>query len=242
MPYRRLPNTDRARIRALRMAVDSSVQGGIYTNTLKHNTYSRAKSMLDRFSRSVDAYSRCVSEQSSKRSNAKYEAAYKKARMYVMHFLQVFAMAVMREEIPRSKRAYYGLPVDDDSLPTIIPESAVLEWSRKISEGERKRQSEGGVPIYNPTMGRVTVACDIFKEMYERQHRLQQATAESLAAVAAMRSECDSIILEVWPEIEEKFASLTGEERIAKCAEYGIIYYTRPDRKKKTPEILETVS
>ncbi len=232
MPYRRLPNTDRARIRALKMAVDSCVQGGIYTNTLKHNTYSVAKTMLERFSRAVDAYSRCVSEQSSKRGNAKYEAAYKKARMYVMHFLQVFSMAVMREEIPRAKRAYYGLPVDDDSLPTIIPETAVLEWSNKISEGERKRQGEGGVPIYNPTMGRVAVACDIFKEMYERQRRFQEATAEALAAVASLRSECDRIIFDVWQEIEEKFAGFEGEERIKKCSEYGIIYYTRPDRKK----------
>lgn len=232
MPYRRLPNTDRARIRALKMAIESCVQGGVYTNTLKHNTYSVAKTMLEKFSRSVDAYNRCVSEQSSKRSNAKYEAVYKKARMYVMHFLQVFSMAVMRDEIPRAKRAYYGLPVEDDSLPTIIPESAVLEWSRKIADGERKRQGEGGVPIYNPTMGRVAVACDIFKDMYERQRRLQEATAESLAAVASLRPECDKIILEVWQEIEEKFAGLTGDERIKRCSEYGIIYYTRPDRKK----------
>ena len=74
MPYRRLPNTDRARIRALKMAIESCVQGGVYTNTLKHNTYSVAKTMLEKFSRSVDVYNRCVAEQSSKRSNAKYEA------------------------------------------------------------------------------------------------------------------------------------------------------------------------
>ena len=126
----------------------------------------------------------------------------------------------------------FGLPVEDDSLPTIIPESAVLEWSQKISEGERRRQGEGGVPIYNPTMGRVTVACDIFKEMYNRQHRLQQATAEALASVAALRPECDRIIFDVWQEIEEKFATLTGDERIKRCSEYGIIYYTRRDRNK----------
>ena len=167
-------------MRALKMAVDSCVQGGVYTNTLKHNTYSRAKTMLERLTRAVEAYTKSVSEQSSKRSNARYEAAYKKARMYVMHFLQVFSMAVMREEIPRAKRAYYGLPVDDDSLPTIIPESAVLEWSRKIADGERKRQGEGGVPIYNPTMGRVAVACDIFKDMYERQRRLQEVPISAL--------------------------------------------------------------
>lgn len=233
MPYRRLPNTDQARIRALKMAVDSCVQGGVYTNTLKHNTYAMAKNYLEKFAREVSAYKKCVSEQSSKRGNTKYEAAFKNARMYVTHFLQVFSMAVMRGEIARAKRAYYGLSPEDDSLPTITLEGSVLEWSRKIVDGERKRQAEGGVPIYNPTMGRVSVACDLFRDMYERQQRLQQSTAEALQRVAAMRAECDEIILTVWQEIETAFATLEGEERLKKCAQYGIIYYTRPDRQKK---------
>lgn len=233
MPYRRLPNTDQARIRTLKMAVESCVQGEVYTNTLKHNTYAMAKNFLEKFEREVFMYKRCVAEQSSKRGNAKYEAAFKSARMYVVHFLQVFSMAVMRGEIARAKRAYYGLAVEDDSQPTITLESAVLEWSKKIVEGERKRQGEGGVPIYNPTMGRVSVACDLFKEMYDKQQRLQQNTAEALQRVAAMRAQCDEIILAVWQEIEDAFASFEGEERLAKCAKYGIIYYTRRDRKKK---------
>ena len=234
MPYRRLPNTDQARIRALKMAVDSCVQGGVYTNTLKHNTYATAKNFLEKFEREVSIYKKCVSEQSSKRGNAKYEAAFKSARMYVVHFLQVFSMSVMRGEIARAKRAYYGLSVEDDSLPTIALETSVLEWSNKIVDGERKRQGEGSVPIYNPTMGRVSVACDLFREMYEKQQRLQHSTAESLQRVAAMRAECDKIILAVWQEIETAFSGLEGEERLKKCAQYGIIYYTRPDRKKKS--------
>ena len=221
------------------MAVDSCVQGGIYTNTLKHNTYATAKNFLEKFEREVAAYKKCVSEQSSKRGNAKYEAAFKSARMYVVHFLQVLSMSVMRGEIARAKRAYYGLSVGDDSLPTITLETSVLEWSKKIVDGERKRQGEGGVPIYNPTMGRVSVACDLFREMYEKQQRLQQSTAEALQRVAAMRAECDEIVLNVWQEIETTFAALEGEERLKKCAQYGIIYYTRPDRKKKSQQIDE---
>lgn len=234
MPYRRLPNTDQARIRTLKTAVDNCVQGGIYTNVLKHNTYFTAKNILEKFSREVEAYKKCVSEQSSKRGNAKYEAAFKSARMYVTHFLQVLSMSVMRGEIARAKRAYYGLNPDDDSLPTITLESAVLEWSEKISQGEKKRQAEGGIPIYNPTMGRVSVACDLFKQMYDKQQQLGRNTADALGRVASLREECDTAILTVWQEIEEKFATLESAERIEKCAQYGIIYYTRPDRKKKT--------
>ena len=81
MPYRRLPKTDQARIRALQAAVNSCIVNGVFTNVLTHNTYHRAKGFLERFSREVAVYKRCVSEQASKKGNEKYDAALKKARM-----------------------------------------------------------------------------------------------------------------------------------------------------------------
>lgn len=232
MPYRRLPNTDQARIRALQAAVNSSIVNGIYTNVLTHNTYHRAKSFLERFSREVSTYKRCVSEQSSKRGNEKYEASLKKARMYVSHFIQVLSMSIMRGEIARSKRSYYGLPEDEDTVPNLFSEMAVLEWGTKVIEGERIRQAEGGIPIYNPTMGRVSVAYELFKEMYNRQQALQCRTAEALRNISDMRFEADEIIFEVWSEVEKAFAEFQGEERLKKCAAYGVIYYERKDRNK----------
>lgn len=233
MPYRRLPKTDQARLRCLVKAVESSVQNGIFTNILSHNTYYRAKTFLERFSREVDVYKKCVFEQSAKRNNEKYDAALKRARMYISHFIQVLSMSVMRGEIARSKRSYYGLGENDDTLPNLFSETAVLEWGAKIIEGEKLRQKEGGVPIYNPTMGRVLVVYDLFKDMYERQQMLQQRTSNALRNISEMRCEGDEIILELWNEIEKSFASFPPDVRLKKCAEYGIIYYTRNDRKKK---------
>ena len=233
MPYRRLPKTDQARIRVLKAAVESSTRNGVYTNVLSHNTYYRAKDFLERFSKEVAVYRRCVSEQSSKRGNIEYEAALKKARMYVSHFIQVLSMSIMRGEIARNKRPYYGLPQEEDTTPNLFSESAVLEWGVKIIEGERRRQGEGGIPIYNPTMGRVSVVFEMFKGMYEKQHMLQHRTNETLRNISEMRSEADKIIFDVWGEIETAFAKFDGEERLKKCAEYGVIYYDRPDRKKE---------
>lgn len=232
MPYRRLPKTDQARIRALRAAVESSTQNGVYTNVLSHNTYYRAKDFLERFSREVAVYRRCVGEQSSKKGNKEYDAALKKARMYVSHFIQVLSMSIMRGEIARNKRAYYGLPEDEDTVPNLFSESSVLEWGVKVIEGERRRQGEGGVPIYNPTMGRVSVVFEIFRGMYEKQQTLQQRTNDALRNISDMRFEADEIIFDAWSEIEKTFSVFQGEERLKKCAEYGVIYYDRPDRKK----------
>ena len=233
MPYRRLPKTDQARIRALKAAVESSIEGGVFTNVLSHNTYHRAKSALEAFSREVDAYRRCVKEQSSKRGNETYEAALKKARMYVSHFIQVLSMSIMRGEIARSKRPYYGLPENEDTTPNLFSESSVLEWGVKVMDGERRRQAEGGVPIYNPTMGRVSVVFELFKEMYDRQQMLQQRTNDALSNISDMRYEVDEIIFEAWAEIEKAFAGFDSKARIRKCSAYGVIYYERPDRKAK---------
>lgn len=233
MPYRRLPKTDQARIRALKAAVESSVVNGVFTNVLSHNTYHRAKDFLERFSREVGVYKRCVAQQSSKRGNENYEAALKKARMYVSHFIQVLSMSIVRGEIARSKRPYYGLPENEDTVPNLFAESAVLEWGGKIIEGERRRQAEGGIPVYNPTMGRVSVVYELFKEMHDNQQALQQLTAEALNNISDMRFEADEIIFEAWGEIEKAFASLSGEARLKKCASYGVIYYYRRDRGAK---------
>ena len=233
MPYRRLPKTDQARIRALKAAVDSSVKSGIFTNVLSHNTYHRAKELLESFSREVAVYKRCVAEQSSKKGNESYEAALKKARMYVSHFIQVLSMCIVRGEVARNKRPYYGLPENEDTVPNLFSEASVLEWGQKIIAGEQRRQGEGGVPIYNPTMGRVSVVFELFKEMYDRHHFLQTRTAEALANISNMRYEVDELIFEIWGEVENAFALLSGDARIKRCAEYGVIYYYRPDRAKK---------
>lgn len=233
MPYRRLPKTDQARIRALKAAVESSVDNGVYTNVLSHNTYHRAKDFLERFTREVAIYRKCVAEQSSKRGNESYEAALKKARMYVSHFIQVLSMSIMRGEIARSKRPYYGLPENEDTVPNLFSESSVLEWGCKIMKGEQRRQAEGGIPIYNPTMGRVSVVFEIFKEMYDKQQMLQQRTNDALSNISDMRFEGDEIIFEAWSEIEKAFAGFEGEARIKKCSKYGVIYYYRRDRVKK---------
>lgn len=239
MPYRRLPKTDQARIRALKAAVDSSVKGGVYTQVLTHNTYHRAKELLERFSREVAVYKRCVTEQSSKKGNEQYDAALKKARMYVSHFIQVLSMSIVRGEVARSKRPYYGLSENEDTVPNLFSEASVLEWGQKVIAGEQRRQSEGGVPIYNPTMGRVSVVFEIFKEMYDRQHMLQTRTAEALANISNMRYGVDELIFEIWGEVEKTFSSLSGETRIKRCSEYGVIYYYRPDRAGKKSSVDE---
>mgnify|MGYP000538505149 FL=1 len=87
------------------------------------------------------------------------------------------------------------------------------EWGRKIVDGENKRISQGGIPIYNPTIAKVRVHYDIFMDSYEKQKNLQSLTARSLDTLASMRAEADGLILDIWNQVEKKFEEVTPNEK-----------------------------
>ena len=110
-----------------------------------------------------------------------------------------------------------------------------LWWSgRKIIDGEAKRTSQGGIPIYNPTIAKVRVHYDIFTDSYDRQKNLQSLTARSLEALSAMRTTADELILDIWNQVEKKFEDVSpNEKRLDLCRDYGLIYYYRTGEKRK---------
>ena len=121
-----------------------------------------------------------------------------------------------------------------NSLPDLSSEQALVEWGRKVIEGENRRISQGGIPIYNPTIAKVKVHYDIFLEGYERQKSFQLATARALEALAAMRQEADALILDIWNQVEATFEQiLPNEKRLELCRSYGLIYYYRTRQKMK---------
>lgn len=225
MPYRRLPNTDQARIRALKKAVERGQVYNVHELAFSLKTLSEARSFLAKFETAKLYYERCYEEQT--KSSRKHQANVRMARMYVSHFIQIFNMAVLREEIKENQKKFYGLPIEN-VMPDLGNETSLVEWGQKIINGERRRINEGGIPIYNPTIARVKVYYDIFTESHERQKNYQTLTNRSLSDLAAMRERADELILDIWNQVEAKFQK-TGpnEVRLEKCREYGLIYYYR---------------
>ncbi len=156
------------------------------------------------------------------------------ARLYVSHFIQVLNLAVIRSEVRAVHKAYYGLPGDSTNVPDLSTETALVEWGRKIIDGEAKRTSQGGIPIYNPTIAKVRVHYDIFTDSYDRQKNLQALTARSLESLSAMRTTADELILDIWNQVEKKFEDVSpNEKRLDLCRDYGLIYYYRTGEKRK---------
>lgn len=107
------------------------------------------------------------------------------------------------------------------------------EWGRKIIDGETKRTSQGGIPIYNPTIAKVRVHYDIFTDSYDRQKNLQALTARSLDSLSTMRTTADELILDIWNQVEKKFEDVSpNEKRLELCRDYGLIYYYRTGEKR----------
>ena len=231
MPYRRLPNTDQARIRAMEKLLEKIGMISVSEMAVSLNTISKIRGLLNRFRRLSEYYKDCFDNQS--KASRKHQENTKLARLYISHFIQVLNLAALRMEIKPAQKIYYGLQPNVHNVPDLISETALMEWGEKIIVGEMKRTSEGGIPIYNPTIAKVKVRYDIFVESNERQKNLQRLTAESLEDVTLMRPQVDELILDAWNQIEDYYKDVPDvDKRLDLCREYGIVYYYRAGEKK----------
>ncbi|MEA5127996.1 MAG: hypothetical protein VB074_07415 [Proteiniphilum sp.] len=225
MPYRRLPNTDSARIRALKSAVDKAADTDFQELSFSMGILDEAKSALTHFEHLSARYQQLYDTQV--KAGKSFVGKTKNARMYISHFMQVLYMCVMRSEIKEEQLTLYGLEKANMVVPDLTSNEQLLEWGQKIIDGENQRTSQGGVPIYNPSIAKVKVMFILFREGYQTQRLHQKATSRVLQEVAAYRERVDEIILEIWEEVEKHNNGLSPEKRLARNREYGIVYYYR---------------
>ena len=230
MPYRRLPNTDKARITVLEKAVAMEHEYDVGQQAASYKTLNEARAFLRKFKSAVDQFQYCYTAQAE--ANRQYQAHLKMARLYISHFIQVLNLAVVRNEVRKEHKLFYGLEPGDFTVPDLTSEKHILVWGERLIEGERERLSHGGAPIYNPTIAKVTVHYDIFKDAYREQQNYKLNTTRSQSGLDALRKEADRIILDLWNQVETYYADLPPEIRLARCREYGIIYYYRSGEKQ----------
>lgn len=240
MPYRRLPNTDAARVYALQKAVEMEGYRENGELVLSYETTQQAKEFLLQFKRAHDKYLSCHDLHS--KSSKSYGKELYLARLYVSHFIQVLNMTIMRGELKKEIKEAYGLPIDSYTSPDLQPESAVQEWGAKIIPAEEERTRKGGVPIYSPTIAKVKVHWGIFNDHFYSQIKLRNDASQALEEVTLLRPQADDIILDIWNQVETRYCKLPWNERMAKCKPFGLIYYLRKKEKinQKATEVHPT--
>lgn len=232
MPYRRLPNTDAARIRAMKTALEKGTEIPPYKMAFSTKTFTRLQKFLPLFEHTIHLQRQAVASQNKK--NKDYVEIVKKARVYMTHFLRVMNMAIFRGDLPSETRAYYGLATNESTIPSLNTENELISWSRRIIEGEEFRIRKGGSPITNPTIAVVKVRFGNFIEAYNFHLTLAKQTLDYTERTNDMRREADEIILQLWNEVEASQSSLSDDMRKKACEEYGLIYFYRKNEMDKT--------
>lgn len=225
MPYRRLPNTDSARTKALKRAFDKGTELPPFKLAFSQGMFHQVKSTLPNFENAISEHRNAMNLHAEK--NKDYQQKMKKAKLYISHFIQVVDMAIIRGEQNAEIRNYYGLNEAERKLPGLNNEDEVIHWGRKLIEGERERKMYGASPITNPTIAVVQVHFDKFLEAYNNQKSLKKRSYNAHENLEKIRENIDGIIQQTWNEIEDTFKDLPEEIRREKAADYGVVYVYR---------------
>lgn len=225
MPYRRLPNTDTTRLKALKTVIDNNSLYTVNNRIIDWAILNRLQPAYTRLSNAIRQYKANLEVQ--KKASFKIEPLEKKAIMYLSHFLRVLFMATDRNEIKPQKMDIYGLSASKRIIPKFNTPESVISWGHKIIEGEKLRIKQGGLPIYNPSIGKVATQLAVFEDAYNEQQLRIKQTYQAIDLLKKIRPEIDEIIFELWNQIEEHFANEPLETRYTECRKLGVTYYYR---------------
>lgn len=229
MPYRRLPNTDTARLKALNTALKMSNKKGTEGPLSAKSLYNLRLIIFD-FEQVVDEYRSSFATQ--KENKRKHTKLLYKCKLYISHFIQVVNLAVIREEFSKSIRKYYELPLNSNRLPSLQSEKQLIKWGKIIIEGEQKRQLIGEKPIQNPTLINVKNSYDNFIDSYYLQKNLIKRTNNAQSKLVEIRPKVDDLMKNLWDEIEEFFEKYPAIVRREKAKSFGINYIYRKTEEK----------
>ncbi len=225
MPYRRLPNTDNARIKALNRVFHKGTELPPFKLAFSQSMFHQVKSILPAFENAISEHRNAMNIHAER--NKDYHLKLKKARLYISHFIQVVDMAIARGEQPPKIRLAYSLDEDERKLPNLVSEEDVINCGKLIIEGERTRKINGSSPITNPTIALVQVHYDKFLEAYNQQKSLKRRSSLAHDSLDILRTRVDEVIQQTWNEIEDKFKELPEDIRREKASDYGVVYVYR---------------
>lgn len=233
MPYRRLPNTDAARIRGMKTALRKGKEVPPHQMAYSAKILVSLQKFLPFFEHDIQMQRQTFAFQ-NKRSGD-YNEIVRKAKIYLAHFIRVMNMAISRGDLPEEARTYYGLAVNESTVPSLKTENELITWGHRIIEGEEQRLLNGGSPITNPTIALVKVRFESFLESNNYNKILIKRIHDYSGRTSELRKEADEIILQIWNEVEEALNALPEDIRRKECEDYGLVYYYRknePERKK----------
>ncbi len=225
MPYRRLPNTDSARMKSLKFAHEKGRDVPPFKLAFSPTSFRKIQSVLPVFEASLFEHKNSLNIQADK--NKEYQKRLKKVRLYISHFIQVVNMAISRGDLVADTRNFFGLEDEEKKVPSLTSEEELISWGQKLIDGEQKRRNMSKSPITNPTIAVLKVHYDKFMEYHNYQKSLKKRSQRAQEQLNDKRSQVDGVIQQIWNEVENTFNDLPEEMRREKASEYGLVYVFR---------------
>jgi hypothetical protein len=232
MPYRRLPNTDLARLRALRIAFEKGKEIPPFKLAYSQSTLQKIQQFLPLFEKTIMETRHAYHLQAEKSKD--FIKVLRKAKIYISHFIQVVNMAIIRGDLPAAERNFFGLSNDQKKVPLFNTEAELIRWGEKLIAGENLRISKGHSPITNPTIALVKVWFEQFMDLYKYQKTLQKNSARSQEKLTELRKQSDDIILGLWNEVEHFYSSVPEDKKRENAKLYGLVYVMRKNEIKQS--------
>lgn len=223
MPYRRLPNTDRARVRAMKTALKNQEEE--VELIIPYDFRIKLQEVAQSFENKLNFKN--ATHQKGILYNKKHSELTNKARMYLSHFLQVMNMSVQRGELSKTVRLFYGIDKEDNKLPDLNSDKLLLEWGEKIIQGENDRMAKGGNRIYNPSLALVSINFEKFKDSHTQLQHEQRIQLRANSELANYRDTADKYIVRLWNTLEKHFECNNENKFRTACSAWGISYVYR---------------
>jgi hypothetical protein len=224
MPAKKFPDTNEERISILRIIIKQEESVDLKNAILSMPEQRELYNLMVTFENMLFYLKQTLED--VVKADKSYLDLFKTAQLYISHFIQVLNFTVIRNEIKTEALQYYGLENNDEfTLPDLSTEKAVLKWGEQLIKGETERISRGGTPIYSPTISKVIVHYDLFKDATQSREIYRKNAKRSREAIDEMCRKIDRIIWNTWTKVEFQYWTLPEEERQKKFNNYGIKFH-----------------
>lgn len=234
MPYRDLPDSDDSRniamqqgIGAYKVYVTDQPDETKKIKAITPELHTQLVPIADEFSRKLEDRGHALAGQN--RATIEKDEALKVVLTVNQHFIMVLNFDIIRGKFHPSIRADYGLDATQETLPQMTREAEIIDWIKKLINGETHRIANGGAPMLDPALAELQAALTAYTAKHDEQLRKKTVYDTAQEAVEAMRPEVDKMIKKLWNQIEFYFSEDEPSSLRRKARGWGVVYATRPD-------------
>lgn len=227
MPFRQLPASDPSRTQALQGALKkwNSTTGA--ARLISAATGAALETFQPKWEKEVAERADAFGQQSA--STQALGTAAGKLRLLVSHFIQVYQLAIARGDFAAAGRAVYELSVNDETVPNLDAEAALLLWADRIVKGDPRRVAQfSEAPMALPAASAVAAALQAYNAKLAAQSEAKDDLEAEQADVIALRADADKLIRDVWDEVEFALRQLEPPTLRRRAREWGVVYAQRP--------------